>query len=243
VYQLPACVMTYACESVNKRWNVSGLLLAWLTAGGGDVNDELMMNEPNWDDEDTIISNLTCICVVGIEDPVRTEVSYLQSDEASSRHCYLLMSATVQCSATYTVLRTLVSLCFRIPTMITLHVQWRTVSLAALRCDAQITQFGDCCCPVSRLGSWRHPQVSTFWYNGSHGNWWQRQHSSQHCSQVRYSATWRRLCYSWWQRVQSAHQTFARRAGLLHTNGLLGLVDGVTLCRLQRIVLTQFNFF
>ena len=65
------------------------------------MNDELMMNEPNWDDEDSIISNLTCICVVGIEDPVRTEVSYLQSDEASSRHCYLLMSVAthaVQCN-------------------------------------------------------------------------------------------------------------------------------------------------
>ncbi|VDK32176.1 unnamed protein product [Taenia asiatica] len=30
--------------------------------------------EPNWDDEDTIINNLTCIGIVGIEDPVRPEV-------------------------------------------------------------------------------------------------------------------------------------------------------------------------
>jgi len=37
------------------------------------------MSEPNWDDEDTVISNMTCICVVGIEDPVRLEVSRLHS--------------------------------------------------------------------------------------------------------------------------------------------------------------------
>lgn len=30
--------------------------------------------EPNWDDEDNIVTNLTCLCVVGIEDPVRPEV-------------------------------------------------------------------------------------------------------------------------------------------------------------------------
>nr|CDS22742.1 plasma membrane calcium transporting ATPase 2 [Echinococcus granulosus] len=30
--------------------------------------------EPNWDDEDTVINNLTCIGIVGIEDPVRPEV-------------------------------------------------------------------------------------------------------------------------------------------------------------------------
>ena len=31
-------------------------------------------SEPNWDDEAKIISNLTSICIVGIEDPVRPEV-------------------------------------------------------------------------------------------------------------------------------------------------------------------------
>lgn len=31
-------------------------------------------SEPNWDDEDNIINNMTCICIVGIEDPVRPEV-------------------------------------------------------------------------------------------------------------------------------------------------------------------------
>lgn len=30
--------------------------------------------EPNWEDEEKIIDNLTCVCVVGIEDPVRPEV-------------------------------------------------------------------------------------------------------------------------------------------------------------------------
>lgn len=31
--------------------------------------------EPNWEDENNILSDLTAICVVGIEDPVRQEVS------------------------------------------------------------------------------------------------------------------------------------------------------------------------
>lgn len=30
--------------------------------------------EPDWEDEASIVSNLTCLCVVGIEDPVRPEV-------------------------------------------------------------------------------------------------------------------------------------------------------------------------
>ena len=30
--------------------------------------------EPNWDDEEKIVDNLTCVCIVGIEDPVRPEV-------------------------------------------------------------------------------------------------------------------------------------------------------------------------
>ena len=29
---------------------------------------------PNWDDEAKIVDNLTCVCIVGIEDPVRPEV-------------------------------------------------------------------------------------------------------------------------------------------------------------------------
>lgn len=30
--------------------------------------------EPDWDNENEIISNMTCLCLVGIEDPVRPEV-------------------------------------------------------------------------------------------------------------------------------------------------------------------------
>jgi len=30
--------------------------------------------EPNWEDEMSIITDLTCIAIVGIEDPVRPEV-------------------------------------------------------------------------------------------------------------------------------------------------------------------------
>ena len=30
--------------------------------------------EPQWDEEEKIVDNMTCVCVVGIEDPVRPEV-------------------------------------------------------------------------------------------------------------------------------------------------------------------------
>jgi len=33
-----------------------------------------MSSEPNWDTEDEVVCELTCICIVGIEDPVRPEV-------------------------------------------------------------------------------------------------------------------------------------------------------------------------
>lgn len=33
--------------------------------------------EPNWDKENDILNDLTCIAVVGIEDPVRPEVRFL----------------------------------------------------------------------------------------------------------------------------------------------------------------------
>ena len=31
-------------------------------------------NEPDWEDEERMLDNMTCVCVVGIEDPVRPEV-------------------------------------------------------------------------------------------------------------------------------------------------------------------------
>ena len=31
-------------------------------------------NDPDWEDEEKILDNMTCICIVGIEDPVRPEV-------------------------------------------------------------------------------------------------------------------------------------------------------------------------
>ncbi|XP_045780106.1 plasma membrane calcium-transporting ATPase 2 isoform X7 [Maniola jurtina] len=42
--------------------------------GKADINQVHIDQEPNWDDEDNIVNNLTCLCVVGIEDPVRPEV-------------------------------------------------------------------------------------------------------------------------------------------------------------------------
>ena len=42
--------------------------------GKAEINQVHIDNEPNWDDEENIANNLTCLCVVGIEDPVRPEV-------------------------------------------------------------------------------------------------------------------------------------------------------------------------
>ena len=44
-------------------------------AENNEVNEVLMPQEPDWDDEDAIVSDLTCICIVGIEDQVKSEVS------------------------------------------------------------------------------------------------------------------------------------------------------------------------
>ena len=35
-------------------------------------------SEPDWSDEDNIIAHMTCLCIVGIEDPVRPEVRTTQ---------------------------------------------------------------------------------------------------------------------------------------------------------------------
>lgn len=38
------------------------------------ANEIQIDGEPNWDDEDYIQTRLTCLAIVGIEDPVRPEV-------------------------------------------------------------------------------------------------------------------------------------------------------------------------
>lgn len=43
--------------------------------GKAQVNEVHVDGEPNWEDEEYIVSNLTCLAVVGIEDPVRPEVN------------------------------------------------------------------------------------------------------------------------------------------------------------------------
>ena len=43
--------------------------------GNVQANEIQMDGEPDWEDEDTIISRLTCLAIIGIEDPVRPEVS------------------------------------------------------------------------------------------------------------------------------------------------------------------------
>lgn len=41
--------------------------------------------EPNWEDENNILNDLTAICVVGIEDPVRPEVGDKNNTKCFSR--------------------------------------------------------------------------------------------------------------------------------------------------------------
>lgn len=45
-----------------------------LFLGNASSSEELIQIEVDWDDESNIVTNLTCICIVGIEDPVRPEV-------------------------------------------------------------------------------------------------------------------------------------------------------------------------
>jgi len=42
--------------------------------GKAQINEVHIDSEPCWDEESAIVTNLTCIGVVGIEDPVRPEV-------------------------------------------------------------------------------------------------------------------------------------------------------------------------
>jgi len=42
------------------------------------VNEMPMTSEPDWENENGIVCDLTCICIVGIEDPVRPEVRRIE---------------------------------------------------------------------------------------------------------------------------------------------------------------------
>ncbi|XP_046481662.1 plasma membrane calcium-transporting ATPase 2 isoform X7 [Neodiprion pinetum] len=42
--------------------------------GKAEINQVHIDNDPDWDNEENIVNNLTCLCIVGIEDPVRPEV-------------------------------------------------------------------------------------------------------------------------------------------------------------------------
>lgn len=44
--------------------------------GKAEINQVHIDSDPNWEDEENIVNNLTCLCVTGIEDPVRPEVGF-----------------------------------------------------------------------------------------------------------------------------------------------------------------------
>jgi len=56
---------------------------------GAAPNEEHIQSEPDWDDEERVVSNLTCVCIVGIEDPVRPEV-YFDLFNISMHHMIIL---------------------------------------------------------------------------------------------------------------------------------------------------------
>ena len=49
-------------------------LIGWFVDSVSEENQELYKEDIDWEDEDTIVSGLTCLFIVGIEDPVRSEV-------------------------------------------------------------------------------------------------------------------------------------------------------------------------
>ena len=53
-------------------------------------------SEPDWDNEREILSHLTCIGVVGIEDPVRPEVTVF---------CYFEINIIIICESSYFTLK------------------------------------------------------------------------------------------------------------------------------------------
>ena len=65
-------------------------------AGDAKANEVPMSGAPNWENESDIVSNLTCICVVGIEDPVRPEVRRTADvfDVKLTRICHTVVGLT-----------------------------------------------------------------------------------------------------------------------------------------------------
>ena len=61
-----------ACEQKCLQYYDVSILMFEADAAPNDVP---ITSEPEWDDEDSIVTKLTCICIVGIEDPVRPEVT------------------------------------------------------------------------------------------------------------------------------------------------------------------------
>ena len=51
---------------------------------------EISSPEPDWDDEENIVNDLTCIGIVGIQDPVRPEVSRWCARPLASKDPYSL---------------------------------------------------------------------------------------------------------------------------------------------------------
>lgn len=47
--------------------------------GSAACNEIQMTKEPDWENESEITRGLTCLCIVGIEDPIRPEVEKINS--------------------------------------------------------------------------------------------------------------------------------------------------------------------
>lgn len=73
--------MYYFCYMYVRSWCVGTTILCVATLFVCMVTEQATMNAvkiqsmPDFEDEDAIIQDLTCLVITGIEDPVRDEVS------------------------------------------------------------------------------------------------------------------------------------------------------------------------
>ena len=82
-YLLMMTIRTYTPHLVT--WRVSD------SAASSTVLGEVVVDEePDWDDDDEILSRLVCMCIVGIEDPVRPEVCLIILCPGSRRFISLI---------------------------------------------------------------------------------------------------------------------------------------------------------
>ena len=127
------------------------------SSGGASI----ALVEPNWEEEEEIVSQLTFLGVVGIQDPVRPEVS---------QETWLLQMSVV---------------CYEWQVTEYQYI-YDFVEVSVLRGMVMMSSCVCLCVSVFLAGAWVHPAVSGGWDRGPHGDWGQCGDCSCHCHQVRH---------------------------------------------------------